>query len=52
MGLLRMKISELNAEINKLSKEIESYTQEQSTFLIYDKRVKEMASELTGTLHF
>ncbi|KAJ9593135.1 hypothetical protein L9F63_027625, partial [Diploptera punctata] len=44
----KMKIRELSQEIERLSKEIENQSREQSTFLIYDKKVKEMAAELTG----
>lgn len=47
LGALRTKMSELTAEIGKLSREIESQSEEQSTYLAYDKRVKEMAAELT-----
>jgi hypothetical protein len=43
-----MKIRELSQEITRLSREIDSQSQEQATFLVYDKRVKEMAAELTG----
>ncbi|XP_071542793.1 intraflagellar transport protein 74 homolog isoform X1 [Panulirus ornatus] len=53
MGILRTKITELGTEISRLSGEIDLMKQEQSTFLTYDKRVKEMAQELTelqGTL--
>ncbi len=48
MGELRRKMSELQGEINKISREVESAKEEQSTFLAYDKRVKELAIELTG----
>ena len=48
MGQLRTKMSELQAETNKITREIESASEEQSTFLTYDKRVKELAAELTG----
>lgn len=34
--------------MGRLGSEIELMKQEQSTFLTYDKRVKEMAQELTG----
>lgn len=36
--------------MGRLGSEIELMKQEQSTFLTYDKRVKEMAQELTGQL--
>ena len=48
MGLLRTKMSELQSEIGKISREVEAANEEQSTFLAYDKRVKELAAELTG----
>ncbi|CAG0914290.1 unnamed protein product [Notodromas monacha] len=45
MGLLRTKTNELQSEITKMSKEIDDFSKEQSTYLIYDKRVKELAGE-------
>lgn len=48
LGLLRTKMNEVVTEIEKLTSEMENMKQEQSTFLTYDKRVKEMAQELTG----
>jgi hypothetical protein len=48
VGLLQMKIRELSQEITRLSRVIDSQSQEQATFLVYDKHVKEMAAELTG----
>lgn len=50
LGLLRTRIAELGTEMGRLGSEIELMKQEQSTFLTYDKRVKEMAQELTGQL--
>ncbi|KAK8749313.1 hypothetical protein OTU49_015793 [Cherax quadricarinatus] len=47
MGLLRTKIAEMGKEITRLTGDIDFMKQEQSTFLTYDKRVKEMAHELT-----
>ena len=41
-------MSELQAEIGRISREVEAANEEQSTFLAYDKRVKELAAELTG----
>ena len=41
-------MSELTSEINSMRGQISSATEEQSTFLAYDKRVKETASELTN----
>jgi hypothetical protein len=43
-----MKIRELTQEISRISREIDSQSREQKTFLVYDRRVKEMAAELTG----
>ena len=40
-------MADLTSEIGKLSREVETYSEEQSTFLAYDKTVKEMAGELT-----
>ena len=48
MGVLRSKMGELTTEINRLRQETVAATEEQSTFLAYDKRVKELAGELTG----
>ena len=47
MGVLRSKMSELTSEISQMRSQINAATEEQSTFLAYDKRVKETASELT-----
>lgn len=47
MGVLRSKMGELQTEINRLRQETVAATDEQSTFLAYDKRVKELAGELT-----
>ncbi|GLH08456.1 Intraflagellar transport protein 74 [Gryllus bimaculatus] len=47
-GLLQTKIRDLSNEITRLGKDIETQQREQATFLVYDKRVKEMAAELTG----
>jgi len=41
-------ILSLLSQITRLSREIESANEEQSTYLAYDKRVKELAAELTG----
>ena len=43
-------MNELQGEVTKISREIEAANEEQSTFLAYDKRVKELAVELTGKL--
>ncbi|XP_023331645.1 intraflagellar transport protein 74 homolog [Eurytemora carolleeae] len=47
LGALRTKMAELTSEINKLSREVESQSEEQSTYLAYDKGVKEIAEKLT-----
>ena len=47
MGVLRSKMSELTSEITQMRGQINAATEEQSTFLTYDKRVKETAAELT-----
>lgn len=40
-------MSELSSELNRMRTEIAAATEEQSTFLTYDKRVKETVAELT-----
>jgi hypothetical protein len=47
-GLLQLKIRDLTNEITRLKRQIELSAKEHATFLLYDKRVKEMATELTG----
>ena len=49
VGELRRKMGELQTEIARIAREVEAANEEQSTFLAYDKRVKELAVELTGT---
>ncbi|XP_075215013.1 intraflagellar transport protein 74 homolog [Lycorma delicatula] len=46
-SLLQLKCRDLTNEITRLNRQIETDTREQATFLVYDKRVKEMAAELT-----
>nr|XP_018906674.1 PREDICTED: intraflagellar transport protein 74 homolog [Bemisia tabaci] len=46
-GLIQLKMRELGAEITRLNKEVETYAKEHAAFLLYDKRVKEAATELT-----
>ena len=41
-------MSELTSELSSMKSQIAAATEEQSTFLTYDKRVKETASELTN----
>lgn len=47
-GLIQMKSREIGNEIQKLNSELEALSKEQSTYLTYDRRAKEMAQELTG----
>lgn len=35
-------------QVTRLRRQIESDSRDQATYLVYDKRVKEMAAELTG----
>lgn len=48
LGLLHTKMGEINAEIQKLTGQIESLSKEQSTYITYEKRVQELAAELLG----
>ncbi|XP_071444314.1 intraflagellar transport protein 74 homolog [Hetaerina americana] len=47
MGILRSKVGELTSEITHLAQETEAGTSQRATLALYDKRVKEMAAELT-----
>ena len=47
LGALRTKMTELTTEIGRLTREVEAHSEEQGTYLAYDKRVKELAAELT-----
>lgn len=49
-SLLQLKSRELTAEIARLRGQIDTDTRDQATFHMYDRRVKEMASQLTGKL--
>lgn len=51
MGVLHTKMSEITSEISKLSGQIDSLAKEQSTYIAYETRVKEKASELQGKSH-
>ncbi|XP_015752644.1 PREDICTED: intraflagellar transport protein 74 homolog [Acropora digitifera] len=44
--IFRAKITDLATEISKLQKEIESFNQENATFLTYEKRAEGLASEI------
>ncbi|KAL3869372.1 hypothetical protein ACJMK2_042060 [Sinanodonta woodiana] len=46
LGLVRGKINDLNAEITRLNKDIENTTDENSSFLTYEKRAESLASEI------
>uniref|UniRef100_A0A3P8NPI0 Intraflagellar transport 74 homolog n=1 Tax=Astatotilapia calliptera TaxID=8154 RepID=A0A3P8NPI0_ASTCA len=46
LGLLRSKINELTTETSRLHKEIESYNQENSVYLSYEKRAEGLAAEI------
>ncbi|RZF35074.1 hypothetical protein LSTR_LSTR009666 [Laodelphax striatellus] len=46
-SLLQLKCRDLTNEITRLKRQIELDAREHATYLVYDKRVKEMAAELT-----
>ncbi|GFS09394.1 intraflagellar transport protein 74-like protein [Elysia marginata] len=46
LGLVRSKINELHSENTKLNKEIENASDENSSFLTYEKRAEALASEI------
>nr|XP_015217918.1 PREDICTED: intraflagellar transport protein 74 homolog isoform X1 [Lepisosteus oculatus] len=46
LGLLRSKINELTTETGKLQKEIDTFNQENSVYLSYEKRAEALASEI------
>ena len=48
LGALRTKMTELTSEVARLGREAEAATKEQSTYLAYDKRVKELAEDVTS----
>ncbi|KAK9310157.1 hypothetical protein QLX08_000440 [Tetragonisca angustula] len=48
IGLLQLKIRELNQEIGIIMKDIEDQTKERATYIHYDKRAKDLAMELTA----
>lgn len=50
LGALQLKIGELTQELSTIHKSLEQNAKDQATFSIYDKRVKQMASELTGEM--
>lgn len=46
MGQIRAKMIDLAAEISKLQKEVDSFNQENATFLTYEKRAEGLANEI------
>jgi intraflagellar transport protein 74 len=46
MGLLRTKISELNTEVVKLTRELDQFNAENATYLTYEKRAEGLAAEI------
>lgn len=46
LGLVRSKINELHAENAKLNKDVENASDENSSFLSYEKRAEALASEI------
>ncbi|XP_017767616.1 PREDICTED: intraflagellar transport protein 74 homolog [Eufriesea mexicana] len=48
IGLMQLKIRELNQEIAVIMKDIEDQTKERATYIHYDKRAKDLALELTA----
>ncbi|XP_019857255.1 PREDICTED: intraflagellar transport protein 74 homolog [Amphimedon queenslandica] len=46
LGLLRSKIGELNNEVMKLTRELDSLQQESATYMTYEKRAEVLASEV------
>ncbi|XP_060563519.1 intraflagellar transport protein 74 homolog [Ruditapes philippinarum] len=46
LGLVRSKINELNTETARLNKEIENVSEENSSYLTYEKRAETLASEI------
>jgi len=46
LGLLRGKINELNSEITKLTKEINTFNQENASYVTYEKRAETLAGEI------
>jgi len=46
LGLLRSKISELNTEVTKLTKEIGQFNQENASYVSYEKKAEMLAGEV------
>ncbi|XP_064604644.1 intraflagellar transport protein 74 homolog, partial [Liolophura sinensis] len=46
LGLIRAKITELNTEVAKLAKEVETANEENSSYLSYEKRAEKLAAEI------
>lgn len=49
MGLVRAAMAELGTEVSKLRNQSDEIKSERAASLIYEKRVRELAEELTGT---
>lgn len=45
---LQLKLRELSAETARLREDVQRRDAEQAAFLVYDRRAKEVATELTG----
>nr|XP_034171624.1 intraflagellar transport protein 74 homolog isoform X2 [Osmia lignaria] len=48
IGIMQLKIRELNQEIAVIMKDIEDQNKERATYIHYDKRAKDLAAELTA----
>ncbi|XP_065890276.1 intraflagellar transport protein 74 homolog [Dysidea avara] len=48
IGLLLTKTQELNVEISKMTREIETFEQDNATYLTYDKKAESLAAEIKG----
>ncbi|XP_053985996.1 intraflagellar transport protein 74 homolog isoform X1 [Hylaeus volcanicus] len=48
IGVMQLKIRELNQEISTITRDIEDQNKERATYLHYDKRAKDLAVELTA----
>jgi hypothetical protein len=50
MGLVRAAMAELGTEVSKLRTQSDEIKSESAASLIYEKRVRELAEELTGNI--
>lgn len=46
LGVLRSKIQELNSEIGRLKRDVDTTTEDQSSYVSYEKRAEGLASEI------